>query len=282
MSIVQKIRGLFGQQLLQNTAGFTVIRSSGKTGPWISEGELLALIPGGIQEVQFPVDVLASDRIMAQVQVSVIFTYNNGAENFFNFAYSVDDGRHTGNFGDTVKKAIMNALAPKVVELSGGKGIAEMIRETTLPLQDASSACDGITIKSIQLSVRAKDSNVMASLGAAKTEELIREANTARQETRMQAVTEAAELRVAEHEEALEAVHEAELLIAEQAKNTLAEAVSNAAAADALAAQKATDAKAMVESFNDDAMAYALHELANSGGDVAITTEFLSAIRGKV
>lgn len=281
MSIAQKIRGLLGQKLLANTAGFRVVRPSGKTGPWVNEGELLALIPVGLREVQFPVDVMASDNILAQVQISVIFTYTDQAEQFFNFAYDVADGKHTGDAGDTVKKALMNALAPKVVAESGNKEIAAMVKETTLVLEHPESLCNGIDIKSIQLSVKPRDANVMANLGAQKTEELLRAANTARQETRMQTVTQTAELRVAEHAEALNSAGEAEALIAEQAKNRLAEARSTVAAETELASQKAEDAKAMVAAFNNDPMAYALYELSRSGGNVTITTDFLAAIRSK-
>lgn len=281
MSIMQKIRGYMGQQLLQNTAGFNVIRASGRTGPWVKEGEELALIPVGIQEVQFPVDVMGSDSIMAQVQTSVIFTYALGAERFFNFAYDVVSSRHTGNYADVAKKAIMNALAPKVVAASGDKVITDMVKETTLTLPEG-TLCDGIKIASVQLSVKPRDANVMACLGATKTEELLRSANAARQETRMQAIEEAAELRTAEHEEAMNAAAEAELLIAERAKNDLAEAVATAAAQTELANQKAAALKAMVLSFGSDAMAYALAELASSGNNVTVTTELLAALRAKV
>ena len=175
----------------------------------------------------------------------------------------------------------MNALAPKVVAASGNKVITDMVKETTLTLPEG-SLCEGITIASVQLSVKPRDANVMACLGATKTEELLRSANAARQETRMQAVEEAAELRTAEHEEAMNAAAEAEMLIVERAKNELAEAIATAAAQTELANQKAAATKAMVLSFGSDAMAYALAELATSGGNITVTTEFLAALRAEV
>ena len=279
MSIMLKLRSLLGQRLLQNTAGYRVVRASHGSGPWVSEGEALALVPEGIQEVQFPVEVMGADSIMALVQVSVIFSYTNVAEDNFNFAYDVVASRHTGNYADTVKKAIMNVIAPRVVKVCAGFPIVEMIKQTALLITEEAVAQSGVDVTSVQLSVRPRDANVLASLGATKTEELQRVANTARQETRMQAVEEAAELRVAEHEQSMESVKEAELLIAERAKNQLAEAEAMAESQSVLAIQKAEELSEMVASFGGDPMAYALSQLANSGGNVTVTTEFLSAIR---
>lgn len=277
MSLIQKIRGIFGQQLLENTAGFRVIRGSAKSGPWVAEGESLALVPEGVQEIQFPLDVIGSDSITAQVQVSVVFVYDKDASSYFNFAYSVTSSSHTGNFVDATKKAIVNLIAPKVAVALRAFAIADMVKETTFQAVE----CDGLTIKSILLVVKPRDSQVLAALGAQKTEELVRLANTARQATREQAIEQSAVLRTKEHSEALEAAAEASALIVEQAKNALAEADSSAAAKARLDEQQAKSATQMVAAFDGDPMAYALHQLASSGGDVTVTTELLAALRGK-
>jgi hypothetical protein len=277
MSFVQKIRGIVGQQLLENTAGYRVIRGSGKSGPWIDQGESLALIPEGVQEVQFPLDVIASDSITAQVQVSVIFVYKVDASSYFNFAYSVETSSHTGNYIDAIKKAIINMIAPKIAVALRAFAIADMVKETTFQAVE----CDGLVIKSVLLVVKPRDAQVLAALGAQKTEELIRLANTARQTTREQAIEQSASLRTKEHDQALATAAEVSALITEQAKNTLAEAESTAAAKEKLDAQLAESAKQMVAAFNGDPMAYALTQLASSGGDVTVTTELLSALRGR-
>lgn len=277
MSFVQKIRGIVGQQLLENTAGYRVIRGSGKSGPWIGQGESLALIPEGVQEVQFPLDVIASDSITAQVQVSVIFVYKEDASSYFNFAYSVETSSHTGNYIDATKKAIINMIAPKIAVALRAFAIADMVKETTFQAVE----CDGLVIKSVLLVVKPRDAQVLAALGAQKTEELIRLANTARQVTREQAIEQSASLRTKEHDQALATAAEVSALITEQAKNTLAEAESAAAAKEKLDAQQAESAKQMVAAFNGDPMAYALTQLASSGGDVTVTTELLSALRGR-
>lgn len=276
MSLIQKIRAIFGQQLLRNVAGYRVVRGSGKTGPWVKEGESLVLIPEGIQEVQFPVDVMGSDSIMALVQVSVIFIYEAQAEKYFNFAYDAASSSHSNDFTATTKKLIMNAFASNVADKMREMTIADMVKVTTFPV----AQCEGVVIKSVLLSVKPKASEVMAALGAGKTEELVRLANAARQQTRMQAVDDAAELRVKEHAESLSATDEEKVLIAKQAENKLAEAKSTAAAQEELAKQQATSAAGMVASFKGDPMAYALYQLANSGGDITVTTELLAAIRG--
>lgn len=278
MSIAQRIRGLFGQKLLQNTAGFKVIRESDSSSPWVSEGEKLALIPEGLQEVQFPIDIIGSDSIVAQVQVSVLFTYADEAESFFNFAYDVGTLSHQGNFADATKKAVINVIVPKVADALRAKEIADMVKETTFPATE----CDGVVIKSILLSVKPKDANVLTALGAEKTETLLRSANVARQQTRKQAVDQSAELRAKEHAQSMAAAAEAALLIVEQAKNSLASAESTAAAQTKLAEQQSQEASGMVVAFKGDPMAYALWKLANSGGDITVTTELLSALRGKV
>lgn len=281
MSLIKKIRGYLGQQLLENTAGYRVIRSSGKTGPWVDEGESLALVPIGIQEVQFPVAVMSSDSIMAQVQVSVVFTFTEGADQYFNFAYDVAESRHVGNFADIAKKMAMSVLAPQLTKFCASTPIAEMLKETALTVSsDDDAVCMGMKINSVQLVVRPNDQNVIACLGSSRIEELLREANKARTVTRMQAVAEAAELRTAEHEEAMTAAAEAELLIAEQAKNQLAEANAKVAADEVLAKQKADETTAMVLAFRGDPMAFAMTEIARSGGDLTINTDFLAAMRG--
>jgi methyl-accepting chemotaxis protein len=277
VSIVQKIRGLFGLKLLENVAGYRVVRSSSGISPWVREGESLALIPEGIQEIQFPVDVMGSDSIAALIQISVVFVYTNDAEKYFNFAYNVASSSHTGDFVSTTKKLIMNALASEVANAMRGLAIAEMVKETTFK----TISCDGVSIKSILLSVKPRDSQVIAALGANKTEELVRLANTARQSTRMQAIDDASELRTREHEEALEANSEESMLIAERAKNQLAEAEATAAAQEVLSGQVAKSAESMVAAFGGDPMAYAINQLANSGGDVTVTTELLAALRRK-
>ena len=276
MSIAQKIRGLFGQQLLQNTAGFKVVRGTGNVGPWVKEGESLALIPEGIQEVQFPMEAMGSDSIVAQVQVAVVFVYNEVSAKCFNFAYNVVTSQFTGNFVDVTKKAVMNIAAPKVSVAFRELAIADMVKETTFPVFE----CEGIVIKSVSLSVKPKDSQVMAALGADKTEELVRLANIARQETRKQAIENTAELRTAEYEESLAAIEEQARVIDEQAKNQLAEAEATAAAQAKIAEQQAKSAQDMVAAFGNDSMAYALYQLANSGGDITITSELLAAFRG--
>lgn len=278
-SIMAKIRAWMGQRLLQNTAGYTVLRSSGKSGPWISEGEALALVPSGVQEVQFPVSVLGSDNIQAVAQVSVIFTYDASAGDVFNFAYDATESRHTGDYATATKKVLMSALSPEVTRANALKDVAEMVKQTGLTIEHMASVCRGITITSIQLAISPKDASVLSSLGATKTEELLRSANTARHNTRMQAIEQAAELRIAEHEEALNAEDEAAKLIEEQAKNALARAESSAAVSEKLAEQRASETSAMIHAFNDDAGAFALHELAKSGGDITITTELLAAMR---
>lgn len=277
MSIVQKIRSLFGQKLLENVAGYRVVRSSDNGSPWVREGESLSLIPEGVQEVQFPVDVMGSDSIAAQVQVSVVFVYANEAEKYFNFAYNVVSSSHTGDFASTTKKLLMNALASRIADKMRELAVADMVKETTFEV----ISCDGTIVKSILLTVKPKDSQVIAALGASKTEELVRLANAARQTTRMQAVEDAAELRTREHTESLASVEEAAALIAERAKNQLAEATATADAQEVLSNQSAKGAESMVAAFKDDAMAYAIYQLANSGGDVTLTTELLSAFRGK-
>lgn len=276
MSLSQKIRGLLGQKLLQNSAGFTVFCGGLESiDPWISEGQSLALMPSGVQEVQFPMDVIGVDSITATVQVSVGFTYGLNAKDYFNFAYGVAVSAHTGDYLLATKKAIANTLIPKVVAHLSVKAIADMVKETTIAFDEIN--CDGTEIKSLLLVVRPKDAQVLAALGAQKAQELIRLGKTAEQQTRELAITQAAALRVKDHTQAMASAEEAKLLIDKQAENDLAKAEAKANAQAKISEEEAEAAKEMVASFNGNAAAYAVWKLATAGGDVTLTGEFLAA-----
>ena len=275
MSFSKKIRGLFGQKLLVNSAGFTVFCGGLESiDPWISEGQPLALVPSGVQEVQFPMDVIGQDNITATVQVSVGFVYAEEAIKYFNFAYDVATSSHTGDFLNATRKAVANTLIPKVVAHLSVKAIADAVKETTLDFSEID--CEGVEIKSLLLVVRPKDAQVLAALGAEKSQELIRLGKTAEQQTRELAITQAAVLRVKDHTQAMASVGEAKLLIDKQAKNDLAKAEAKAEAQAKISEEEAQAAQAMVASFNGNAAAYAMWKLATAGGDITLTSEFLA------
>jgi hypothetical protein len=276
------MRGLLGQQLLSNPAGYKVVRGSGKAGPWINQGESVSLIPIGVQEVSFQVELLGQDQIPCVGTVSVAYRFVDMAENQFNFGYNVEMSEHLVDFSDQVSATLQSVLTPALKSLVSDKEISASVKLVSFENEsDIKSKLADFSIGFVSASfmITPNDRKVLDALGAEKSESLINSAAQARQTTKLEQVKRDAAIRQAEHGENMNAAGEAETLANERAKAKLAEANSVAAAAEVMDKQRAQTIQKQIEAFGGNSTAFALNEIAKSAGSVVITPELMAALR---
>lgn len=274
-------RGLFGYQLITNSAGFRVVLGSGKSGPWVKNGDSVTLVPTGVQEAQFPVELLDKDNIPAVSQVSVQYVFANGAENKFNFAYDIQLSESSGNFTDEAKSLVMSLFAPALKALIAEKEISESVRVANFPsFEDLKQSASnfGLELLSASCAVRPVEARVLQALGATQSEALVNAAQVARHTNQLAEIYRAAARRDKDHGEALAAQTQA-LEIANKNKGVvIAEATAKAAGASVIAGQEAEDLEKKIQVFGGNPVAFALYKMSTSAANLTVTSDLIAAI----
>ena len=272
---------LFGYRLITNSAGFRVVLGSKKPGPWVKNGDSVALVPTGIQEAQFPVELLGKDKIPALGQVAVQYVFASGAEEKFNFAYDVQKSEPSGDFSDQAKSLVMSLFIPGLKSLIAGKDIPESVSIAEFlgfQMLKASAKDFGLDLVSASCAIRPLEGKVLQALGATQSEALVDVAQAARHSTQLAEIIRTAERRNKDHEQKLLAQAQALELAVKNEAVAVAEATANAAAMAVMATQDAAGLKEKIAAFGDNSVAFALHAISASASNVTISPELVAAI----
>ena len=279
--LTKAVRAVFGYRLIANSAGFKVVLGSNKPGPWVKNGDSVALVPTGVQEAQFPVDLLGQDKITALGQVVVQYVFAVGAENKFNFAYDVEESEPSGDFSDQAKSLIVSLFAPALKSLVADKEITHSVSIAGFPgfgTLKTSAKEFGLDLVSASCSIRPVEGRVLQALSATQSEALVNAAAAARHNTQIAEIIRAAERRDKDHTEDLLAQAQTRTLAEESKVVAIATAEAKAAASAVIASQDAEDLKKKIDAFGGSPVAFALYALSTSAGSITICPELISAI----